>query len=154
MEADKSTDQITKLLYKTLDSLLFEGPKTTGYGTLLGLILYSLVQGFAPLIERTGIGRFFDVEKIPWLFYPAIGVLASNLMSWARRMIKKPMPSEIKTAFILIEEAKRNGSLTTDEVKARYLSVIDDYIGKLARPAEEPAAGRARRKLPKKTSRP
>ncbi|MGH9837713.1 MAG: hypothetical protein ACREEM_02905 [Blastocatellia bacterium] len=131
MEADRSTDQITKLLYKTLDSLLFEGPKTTGYGTLLGLIIFGLLKGFAPLIKQMAITQIFDVEKLPWFFYPALGVAMANSVSWVIRLVRKPMPPEIKTAFVLIEEAKRNGSLTADEVKERYLRVIDDYVEKL-----------------------
>jgi hypothetical protein len=105
MDADKPAEQATRLLYKAIDALLIEGPKTTGYGTLLGLIVYGLVKGFSPGLQRMRISEVFDVARLPLLFYPAVGVLVANSVSWIIRLVRKPTPPSVKSAFIAIEEA-------------------------------------------------
>lgn len=111
-------EPFTKKLLKLLDVLLLEGPKTTGYGILTGLIVHGLVAGLAP-------GPFF--ARVPFYFYLAVGIMISNIVKWLVRRSQGPIPDSIKSQFAVIAEAKRNG-LSETEAAALYQRAVKNYI--------------------------
>jgi len=124
----KTMERLTRLFYRAIDVLLFEGPKTTGYGILLGLVIYGLVKGFTPWLTRLGVAQFFDVSLLPSFFYVAAGTLLTNLIASTQRKLQSPVPEEMRALFATIEIARREGGISATEAQQRYLMGIDLHI--------------------------
>lgn len=128
MDEDKGSERATRALNKAIDALLGEGPKPTGVGILLGYLIYSLVQASLPTLKTHSIFNKIDIGLIPIYAHIALGAMLSNLAMWVVRKFESPIPESVKKDLAVIDKVKREGGLKNEEVKQRYLDVIDKHL--------------------------
>ncbi len=138
MNGEPSGERVTRLFYRIFDFLFIAGPKTTGFGTLFGIVLQGLAKGFGPAIQSSGVIQYFDPDKMPWLVYAAFGILTANLTRWIANQINPPVPESVRAEFAIIETARRMGSMSPDEIKELCLKVVKKHLDEVPPPPEPP----------------
>jgi len=125
MQNPISSDQLTGLLRRSIDTLFLENPVGTSLGILLGLVMDGVFSASAAVFQGW-IAR--AREALHWWTWVAFGILGFNLRPFLRRHKLDPALLE---ALDFIKQQERDKTVPKWQIRAMYQNLFTKVLERL-----------------------
>lgn len=106
-------EKLSRIILKAINILLIKYPERTGYGILLGSVLYFFTRLFSPLLKNKS---FIDIEAAPFWGWIPLGIILTHFpfVIWSF-FHKSKIDDNIDSIISVIEKSN------TTEIEKRQL---------------------------------
>lgn len=126
-----NVDLVTKFLNRALDILLLRYPARTGFGVIIGALLFFLTTLFEPLLARNN--TVIDFANAPSWGWFTIGIMIMHIPTIISLFKQQSVgDAEIDQALQLVEL----GNFTPQERRQHYRNLIDRAAGNFPVPKD------------------